>query len=190
MTNISRLLAILIASALMLGCSISSRNGEDSKKGSKVDIDSPVGSLHVQTNEQAKHETGIAVYPGARPAPSDEHDSSAANVNLGFAGFGLKVTAVKYLTDDSPDKVLEFYRKELGKFGKIVECKGGDVDLHAGKDGKEITCSHHGDSDKTELATGNSSNSHSVTVRPKGKGTEFGLVYLQTHGGEKDKETM
>ncbi len=187
MERMTKLLAMLLGAALVLGCSVSTKSSEE-KKGSKVDIDSPVGSLHVQTDDRARHDTGITVYPGARPAPPDEHDSSAANVNLGFAGFGLKVTAVKYLTDDPPEKVLEFYRKDLNKFGKVVECKGGDIDLHSGKNGQEITCSHHGGSDKTELGTGDSSNSHSVSVRPKGKGTEFGLVYIQTRQGE--KETM
>jgi hypothetical protein len=186
-TSISRLLALLIVAAVSIGCSISSHDSEE-KKGSKVDIDSPVASLHVQTNEQAKHDTGISVYPGARPAPPDEHDNtSSANVSLGFAGFGLKVVAAKYLTDDSPEKVLDFYRKEMTKFGKVVECKG-DFDIHSGKENKTDCSPDPQHPDKTELGVNDKSGSHVVSVKPKSKGTEFGLIFLQMR--DKERETM
>ncbi len=179
--------AVLFACALLSACSIQTDKG-DEKKGSKVDIQLPAASLHVATNEQAKAaETGLPVYPGARPAPADEHDSQAANVNLGFAGFGLKVIAVKYVSDDPPDKLREFYRKALSKYGKVVDCKG-DLDINAGKDDSKMTCAPSHD-EKVEMGVGDGSIRHVVSLKPKDKGTEFGLVYIQTRGG-KEHETM
>jgi hypothetical protein len=54
---------------------------------------------------------------------NDEHHS--ANVNISSSLFGLKVVALKYETDDPADKVLGYYRKEMGKYGKVIDCTGG-----------------------------------------------------------------
>ncbi|MBZ5648256.1 MAG: hypothetical protein LAN37_13665 [Acidobacteriia bacterium] len=180
---------VLFASLFLPGCNIRNTNS-DEKTGKKVDIQSPLGSLHVETDEHVKvHDTGLPVYPGARPAPPDaEHDSQSANISMGFAGFGLKVVAAKYESDDAPEKLIEFYRKALTKYGAVTECRG-NIDLHVGKDGKKIGCSSSSsDQDKTELGAGDESAQHMVSVRPKGKGTQFGLIYLQTRG--KNQQTM
>jgi outer membrane murein-binding lipoprotein Lpp len=186
MKNANRLLLSAIVAALLLaGCSISTKKSEE-KKGEKVDIKSAFGSIHVETDEQARaHDTGLPVYPGARPAPSDEHDKQRANVDLGFAGYGLRVIAVKYESDDPPAKLLDFYRKELGKYGHVEECKG-DLNFHEGEHEK-ITCKSTSD-DRTELGVGDGSTHRGVSIKPKNKGAEFGLFYVQTRG--KERETM
>jgi len=179
----------LLLLSLTVGCSIQKSGTEDKAGGKKVDIESPLGSLHVATNEKAKGEdTGLPVYPGARLAPEEraDHDSQRANVSMGFAGFGLKVVAVKYESDDSPDKLLAFYHKALEKYGKVFECKG-DLDLNAGKDDKQVTCSPS-TQDKTELAVREGDVHHIVKVEPTGKTTKFSLVYLKLQG--RNRETM
>lgn len=187
MKHASRLLLSAAVAALLLsGCSISTKKSEE-KKGEKVDIKSAFGSIHVETDEQAKaHDTGLPVYPGARPASSDEHDKQRANVDLGFAGYGLRVIAVKYDSDDSPAKLLDFYRKELAKYGHVEECKG-DLDFHEGDQEKKVTCKSTSD-DRIELGVGDGSSHRGVSVKSKNKGSEFGLFYIQTRG--KERETM
>ena len=189
MEKITRLLTVLVAASLLLaGCSIQSRKSEE-KTGEKVDIQSPLGSLHVETNEQAKaHDTGMPLYPGAREVAPDEHDSSKANVSLGIAGFGLKVVAAKYETDDPPAKLRDFYRKALSKYGDVVECNG-DLDLNVDHDGKKMRCkSSSNEPGRIELGVGMGGVQHMVSIRPKGKVTQFALVYLQTRGEK--HETM
>ena len=179
----------MVLFAAIVGCSVNANKGTDEKGGKKVDIESPFGSLHVATNDKAKAEdTGLPVYPGARLAPEESasSDSQRANVSMGFAGFGLKVVAVKYDSDDPQEKVLDFYHKALGKYGKVVECKG-DLDVEAGKDNKEMTCKPSGDS-KTEIGVKEGSVSHIVSLRPQGKTTRFALIYLNLQG--RNRETM
>ena len=188
MTNPSKILLLAAAAALLLsGCSIQSKKSEE-KKGEKVDIQSPLGSIHVETDEQAKaHDTGLPVYPGAREAASDEHDKSKANVDLGFAGFGLKVVAAKYETDDSLDKLKDFYRKALSKYGKVVECNG-DLDVFEHQS-RTMTCKPSGgEPGKFEMGAGTSDVAHVVSIKPRAKATQFSLVYIQLRG--KERETM
>lgn len=181
----------VLAITLLAGCSIHEQKSADNKD-KKVDIQTPFGNLKVN-NKVDVAETGLPVYPGARQVRGDEHDSNAANVNMSFGGFSLKVVAVKFESDDSPEKVLDFYRdkvKAYGASGKYLEChgldielKGGGFDSHDDEDAKELTCGKgdkHGDS--TELKAGTPDRQHIVSVKPRGNGSEFALVYVNKSG--------
>ena len=181
------LIGILAAFALfwLAGCSIhEQRNGEKGDK--KVEIKTPFGDLKVNTEVDVK-ETGLPVYPGARQAARDQNDSKSANVNISVGSFGLKVVAVKFESDDSPDKVLAFYRDKVKAYGgKYLECHGLDINVNASdSDEKELTCGKHGDrGDSTELKGGTPGRQHIVSVKAKGSGSEFALVYVNKRGKE------
>ncbi len=170
----------------LAGCSIhESRDGGEKK----VDIQTPFGGINVNTDVDAK-DTGLPVYPGARRAPGTDEDKNAANVNISSGMFGLKVVVVKFRSDDSPQKVLDFYRPKLKEFGgKFLECKqeGFVTYNRTGIHDKELTCGDsgggHGGSN-IELKAGVPERQHIVAVKPYGSGTEFALVYVTTHGKE------
>ncbi|HET9783750.1 MAG TPA: hypothetical protein VFP94_02205, partial [Terriglobales bacterium] len=48
-----------------------------------------------------------------------EH-SSGAEVRLSANGKALLITVAEFRTADSPDKVLDFYRRQLSRFGPVV----------------------------------------------------------------------
>lgn len=181
---------VCICGALLLtfaiaACHVSEKGEGDNKK---VDIGTPFGDVKVNTNVNAK-DTGLPVYPGAQEKPSAEHDTHSANVNLSFGDFGLKVVAVTYTSPDSPDKILDFYRKEMKTYGGILECKGGSgsVSMHKtdkDKDSKELTCDEKGHSDTTELKVGTEDHQRVVAVKPVSGGSEFSLVFVHTRGKE------
>ena len=186
----SRLLLMAALSAFLAlpACSVNVDKGE-SGNDKKVDIETPVGGLHV-SNDADVRDVGVAVYPGARPKPKDDNagEEKNANVNISAGSFGLKVVALEYLSDDSPDKVLAYYTNELKKYGKVLQCTGTNTsaDIHMGKsdddsDSDEMTC---GDSkgSGTELKAGSKHNQHIVSVKPNGKGSDFALVYIRTRG--------
>ena len=177
--------AAAAAAVLLLAltaCSITADKGEGEKK-KNVDIQTPFGGLKVRTDVDPK-DIGLPIYAGARRVPDEGHDSSSANVTLGVPGFGLKVIAAKFESDDSSDKVLEFYRKELKTYGSVTECKG-DIDLKGDPGNQEIRCKEGlGLRDKVELAVGKGSSHRIVSVEPLAKGCKFALVYLQMHGKE------
>lgn len=153
-----------------------------------MDVRTPFGDIKVNTDVDVR-DTGLAVYPGAKPVPSTETDKDqpAANVNISSGPFGLKVVAVKFRTDDPPSKVLDFYRPKMKQFGgKFLECsESAFISYSRGKNNeKELTCGPHGTS--VELKAGIPERQHIVAVKPYESGTEFALVYVATRGKESE----
>jgi hypothetical protein len=179
--------AIVFAALLALpACSVSVKD-HNNDGSDKVDIDTPVGSFHV--NEQANvRDTGLALYPGARQKPKKDGDSKSANVNISSSFFGVKVVAIEFESDDPPEKVLAFYQDQLKRYGSVLQCHthehAGDMKVEAGKnESAPVKCEENG-GNVVELKVGTESNQHLVSVEPEGKGSDFSLVFVQTRGKE------
>ena len=89
----------------------------------------------------------------------------------------------KYESDDTVEKVSEFYQKALAKHGKVLRCTSADKKPEQkDKPSSELDCS---DTDVkpggVELRAGTKERRHIVAITPreKGKGCEFALVYLE-----------
>jgi hypothetical protein len=185
------IICALAAAALLLlpACSVNvkkEKNGEDKN----VDISTPIGGIHVSKDADAA-DVGLAVYPGARLKPDDSNgNDKSANVNISGFGFGLKVIALEYESDDSPAKLVAFYKQQLLKYGKVLECHTAHMNVNT--DFKNSDESHHeltceGTSgNNVELKVGTEENQHIVEVEPNGKGVNFSLVYIRTHGKDAD----
>jgi hypothetical protein len=164
-------------------------NGEDKK----VDIQTPVGGIHVSKNADPR-DTGLPVYPGAKLKEKESSDDTkSANVNISGPGFGVKVVALEYVSGDPPQKVVDFYRDQLKRYGSVLECR---TSRHAGDDNddeddnksdnkkqsKELTCGKDNSGNTVELKVGSEGNQRIVAVEPNGKGANFALVYIRTRG--------
>ena len=172
---------------LWASCSVSTKrdsNGEDKK----VDVKIPGLEVHVGSDTNSQ-DAGISAYPGAR-AKQEENDKHRANVSIGGEDFGVRVIAATYETDDPPQKVIDFYRKDLKKYGKVLECPKGLQENHD-KDNSELRCDDKGTEEpgKLDLAVGIPEHQHVVAVKPNGKGTEFSTVFVSVKGG-KANQTM
>jgi len=183
--------ALIVALLILPACSVNVK--DKGKNGdAHVDIQTPMGDIHVNEKPDIR-ETGLPLYAGARPAPKEDgEDKKNANVNISGMGFALKVVAAEFQSDDSPDKLIAFYSKELQRFGKPIEChgpwNGGDVnvEMHDTNASKPVSCRDGGKGESIELKVGTGENQHVVAVKPEGKGTRFALVYVRAHGGKDD----
>jgi hypothetical protein len=186
---------ILAGLALLPACSISVKDhGDDG--ASKVDINTPVGGIHVDENADAR-DTGLPVYPGARPKPkTDDGNKKSANVNISTFGFGLKVVALEFESDDPPAKIIAYYHDQLKKYGNVLQCHSShnkiddDVPFIGGKKGyvvsDKLKCDDDDSAKTVELKSGTGENQHIVSVDPEGKGADFAIVWLRVHGKEGD----
>src|ERR1700680_3728098 len=173
----------------LAACSVNvkkEQNGEDKQ----VDIQTPVGGIHVSKGANVA-DVGLAVYPGARLKQKDsDGEDRSANVNISGLGFGLKVVALEYESDDSPAKLIPYYKDKLKKYGHVLECHTRHLDVNTDMKGSdhgshELTCEGTSGSN-IELKVGTKENQHIVSVEPDGKGSSFSLVYVRTHGKDAD----
>jgi hypothetical protein len=180
--------ATLGAVALVSGCSVNVKkeaNGQDKQ----VDIKTFVGGIHVSKQADVA-DVGVAVYPGARVKEKDsDGGDKSANVNISGFGYGLRVVAVEYESDDAPAKVLAYYKDQLKRYGTVLECHSSshfNVEMKGSKsDSNALTCEgSHGNN--VELKVGKNDDQHIVAVEPDGKGSSFSLVYVRTHGKDAD----
>lgn len=177
-------IVLALSFAFLLACSIhEQKSGENAKK---VDINTPFGGIHVNTDAKAQ-DTGMAVYPGAEAKEAEDHDKNA-NVNVQVGDFGVHVIASDYTSNDSPDKVISFYRNDLKKYGNVLECPKGVKEAHGPDAPRQIVCNDSGSTEKgkLDLAVGVPDHERVVSIKPHGAGTEFSLVYIQTRGGKGD----
>ncbi len=181
-------LALLL---LLPACSVNVKkeaNGQDKQ----VDINTLVGGIHVSKDANVS-DVGLTVYPGAHLKQKEsDGDDKSANVNISGFGFGLKVVALEYQSDDTPSKLIAFYKDQLQKYGAVLECHTSNhVDMNmkfddkAGHNSRELTCDS-GNGKNVELKAGTKDNQHIVAVEPDGKGSSFSLVYVRTHGKDAD----
>ena len=178
-----------LAALILPACSVNvkkEQNGEDKQ----VDIDTPVGGIHVSKGANVA-DVGLAVYPGARLKQDDSNgNDKSANVNISSFGFGLKVVALEYQSEDSPAKLVAYYKDELKKYGKVLECHTSHFEVNPDVKGSdhgshELTCEGSSGSD-IELKVGTKENQHIVAVKPEDHGSSFSLVYVHTHGKDAD----
>jgi hypothetical protein len=180
------LLTLLILSA----CSVNVKkeaNGQDKQ----VDITTPMGDVHVGKQADVS-DVGLAVYPGAHVKEKDSNGSDkSGNVNISGFGYGIKIVALEYESDDAPAKVLSFYKDQLKKYGNVLECHTSHLNLdmkrghRSGGDSHELTCEgEHGSN--IELKAGKDDDQHIVAVEPQGKGSSFSLVYIRMHSKDAD----
>ena len=120
-------LAALLLLTLLAGCNVTSnKNG----KNDDVDLKSPFGSMHIKTNDTVDTAAiGLSVYPGSTVWKDDtddakNHDSHSADINMSFGDFHLGVKATTLRSTDSADKILAFYRKDMTRYGDVIECQG------------------------------------------------------------------
>jgi len=139
------------------------------------------GAGVVLSGEASTKDVGLPVYPGSRRHKDKDDDSSGANFALWGGGSGAKLVVLKMESDDSFEKVADFYKKALAKYGRVLNCSSpAATDADSSKsDSKALTC---GD-DKPEKGgvlykAGTKEKQHLAAVQPNGSGSLYQLVYL------------
>jgi hypothetical protein len=170
--------AVLITSLLLPACGMSVDHDDDGGK-TKVDIHTPFGNLDVRTDVDVAA-TGLPVYPGARPL-RERHDPGSANVNVGNSYFGVKVVAAKFTRDDAPEPIVDYYKSAMKKYGDVLECRG-EIDFKGSDALSHPVCKERRRSNEIQLVAGTEQRHRLVVVKPRGSGSEFSAVYIETRG--------
>jgi len=142
--------------------------------------------------EATAKEVGLPIYPGAKPHKDEKDDSAAVQMGIWGSTFGFKLAVMKMESNHTPDKIAEFYKKALAKYGTVLNCS----DPSQKASGKDKTGSSNrlecGD-DKPEkggllFKAGTKEKQHIVGIQPNGQGTIFQLVYVEARGDDREKK--
>jgi hypothetical protein len=177
--------------ALGLALALSAVAQQSDTHDKKLDIQSSAGDLHRGTDADAR-KIGLPPYPGARLRHDNDKDRNSVNLGILTDAFGMKLLVANYDSDDPPEKIIDYYRDKLKKYGKVLECHtrkhGGDIDADADHDenqhSRELKCEGDNSGPVTELKVGTEDSQHLVAIEPrdKGAGSTFALVYLHLRG--------
>jgi len=162
-----------------------------------VQVDTPFGGVHVNTDQTTAADLGLAVYPGAMAVKGDENHKSA-DVHLGFGEWELRVRAVTYETPDSEEKVTAFYKKALGRYGDVITCRDNSAVGTPTRTSEGLSCEDNGKNanvkidrkdyvtgkESLELKAGSKRHQHIVGFEnPRDGRTRFVLVALDLPAG-------
>ena len=199
--EMKRLGAVLAMSALVAfatGCRVhveKGANGEDKN----VQVDTPFGGVHVNTDQTTAADLGLPVYPGAQVVTT-ENDKSA-DIRMGFGEWQMRIKVVNYATPDSQDKVTAFYKKALTRYGDVIACQDKTPVGEPTKTSEGLTCDdkhggnlqvndngtsygYHSGSNGFELKAGSERHQHIVGFQSSAPGhTRFALVALDLPAG-------
>ncbi len=193
--SINLLAAGLVLAAGVAGCRVHVDKGNDGEE-KNVQVDTPFGGVHVNTDQVTASDLGLPVYPGAEPVKGDDKHKSA-DVHLGFGEWQLRVRAVTYATADTPEQVTAFYKKALGRYGDVLTCQDRSPvgtptvtaeGLTCADDSKNSSVKIDSDDynlrDSLQLKAGSKRHQHIVGFEhPKNGKTMFAMVALDLPAG-------
>jgi len=181
--------AIGLAMVALAGCRVETDKHGDSDN---VKISTPFGGVQVKTDDAAAvMGIGLPIYPGAQLVKKDK-DNGAADVNVNFGSFQLRVKTVSYQTGDSAEKVEAFYRAGMKRFGDVIACRDNRAVGTPTRTLEGLTCDNevknhvtlddHRETGELELKAGSKQHQHIVQIAAKDGGTKIGLVMLDLPG--------
>lgn len=144
--------------------------------------------LHANSHTSAT-DIGLPAYPGATLYKDADNDA-AVDLGLTLGDFHFDMKAANYLSSDTPERILAFYRKPLSRYGQVLECDHGKPigALVVARSGLSCSDEHDGHaaakgsvdvSDGRELRAGTPHQYRVVGIDKSSSGTtHFGLVYV------------
>jgi hypothetical protein len=134
------------------GCRVHVDKGANGEEKT-VQVDTPFGGVHVNTDQVSAADLGLPVYPGAESVKGDDKHKSA-DVHLGFGEWQLRVRAVTYATPDSKEQVTAFYKKALARYGDVLTCEDKSPVGTPTRTSEGLTCADNGSSSNVKIDSG------------------------------------
>jgi hypothetical protein len=135
------------------------RVSEAGSESKVVTVRTPIGNFKIakEQNPSDLH-LGLPVYPGATRA-TDSRDENSVSLSFDLPNdTNLRIAAAKFNTSDSPSKVQDFYKQQLG--GEVTSYTQTD------RNGKVVFEMKYGEQDKV------------VSLTPHDGGTQIHLVRI------------
>src|SRR4029077_12032461 len=122
-------LALLLASSISAGPTYGAQDQD--KDGAGITF----------SKQATPKEVGLPAYPGAKLHKDKDEKDESPSVQMGIWGstFGFKLAVMKMESNDAPEKIAEFYKKALVKYGRVLNCSDPRQKPSA-KDSNKLEC--------------------------------------------------
>ena len=143
---------------------------------------------------------GLPAYPGATPSHKHGDDKSAFDIGFSYGDTHFRMRGISYDSDDSPGRILDFYRKALGRYGDVLECDHGHpvgsltvtssgLRCSGRKNGDHLNIDGHIDSSKDhDLRAGSPDEFRIVGINEsENQSARFVIMYVKTPKDAGDK---
>ena len=137
---------------------------------------------------------GLPAYPGAVLVKDLDKNGKEDKGSFGFSlwggSFGLKLSLLKYRSPDSMEKIGQFYRDAMGRYGKVLDCSmtapssDDDKTDNNGKKNISLRCSKDDvKPGKLVIKVGkDEKHFRMVAMERQANGVEFQLLNLSVNG--------
>jgi hypothetical protein len=194
--------AAMIVAVALAGCRVHVDKDANGKEKT-VQVDTPFGGVHVNTDQTSASDLGLPAYPGAE-VQKDKDGNKSADIHMGFGEWQLRVRAVSYSTADPQEKVVAFYKKALERYGNVITCQGKtpvgtptvtNEGLSCSDDGHNSNFKFNGKTNGVDLSgdlqlkAGSKRHQHIVGFdEPKNGRTQFALIALDLPANMESKD--
>lgn len=168
MNRIQSVTMLVSICAFLLLASQPSR-AEDKKSSS--------AGLVLETEASAKS-IGLPIMPGAVRRKDEGNEGSGLTFAAWAGLFGFKIVVLTLASDESADKVANYYRRELGQYGDVIDCSADAPNPGPKKAPKDKS------GNKTALDCGSDGGKKGEFVFKAGKPNNFRLVNVQPKRGQ------
>lgn len=186
-----RVLAMLGAFSGLLGVLVLIQ-AASARTGARTREQDQSGAGVMVSKQATAKDVGLPVYPGAKAHKDEKGDSPSVQLGMWGGSFGFKLAVMKMESGDAPEKIAEFYKKALAKYGTVLNCSDPSQKASAkdkGGSSNKLEC----DDDKPEkgglvFKAGTKEKQHIVGIQTNGQGSVFQLVYVEARGDDKEKK--
>jgi hypothetical protein len=149
---------------------------------------------HLKIDDDAKEASSpLSIYPGATRAKKRGNSSESVKIDFALGSFGFKLNVLTLATEDAPEKVAAYYRRELSRYGELLDCSLPRKDperLRVERETKLRCKNARNDEGVTQFRAGRKNQEYVVVIEPRriGKrddgdgarasGSDISLVYV------------
>lgn len=137
--------------------------------------------------------TPFSVYPGATRTKRRGNSTEGVKIDFALGSFGFKLDVVTLMSNDSPEKIAAYYRRELSRYGEVLDCSLSRKDPERMRIEREtkLRCKNNrADEGVTQFRAGRKNQEYVVVIEPRRtesrgessgaltSGSEISLVYV------------
>jgi hypothetical protein len=103
---------LVVAAAVSSTVTFAQDDKSSSTEPHKIVVETDTGRYGVGVEKLDPKQLGVAIYPGAKVAEGKDNETNSANLFLDWGKDSTHLYVQKYVTSDSAEKVVSFYRKQ------------------------------------------------------------------------------